>query len=268
MIRTAGLVSALALALAAGGCASMNASGSDMPPLPASATAPVQYVRDVHSYARPEIAHVRHVSLDLSADFSAKTLSGSATLDVQGVAGATEVILDVRDLDIRSVADAAGAPLQFTVGASDPILGRPLTVRFPALAAGATQKIVIRYSTRPDAAALQWLTPAQTAGGRQPYLFSQGQAILTRTWVPTQDSPGIRQTWDARIVAPSDLKVVMSAETLTTEGEAVDGGKAWRFRMTNPVPPYLIALGVGDVEFAAIDHRTGVWTEPSRLHAA
>ena len=268
MIRTAGLVSALALTLATGGCAMMNTSGSDMPPLPASVTAPIQYARDIHSYARPEIAHVRHVSLDLTADFTAKTLSGTATLDVQGVPGATEVILDVRNLDIRAVTDASGAPLQFTVGASDPILGQPLTVRFPALAAGGTQKIVIAYATRPDAAALQWLTPAQTAGGRLPYMFSQGQAILTRTWVPTQDSPGIRQTWDARIVAPADLKVVMSAETLTTDGETVDGGKAWRFRMTNPVPPYLIAVGVGDVDFAAIDERTGVWTEPSRLHAA
>jgi len=268
MIRTAGLVSTLALALATGGCATMNASGSDMPPLPASATAPIQYVRDIHSHARPEIAHVRHVSLDLTADFTARTLSGTATLDVQGVPGATEVILDARNLDIQSITDASGAPLQFSLGANDPILGQALTVRIPALAAGATQKLVIRYATRPDAAALQWLTPAQTAGGRLPYMFSQGQAILTRTWVPTQDSPGIRQTWDARITAPADLKVVMSAETLNTSGESVAGGKAWSFRMTNPVPPYLIAIGVGDVDFAAIDHRTGVWTEPSRLHAA
>ncbi|WP_291839165.1 M1 family metallopeptidase [Brevundimonas sp.] len=267
MIRTLGLVSALALATALGGCA-MTASGSDMPPLPASATAPIQYVRDVHSYARPEIAHVRHVALDLAANFQTNTLSGTATLDIQGVPGATEVILDVRNLDIRTVTDGSGAALQHSTGPSDPILGQALTVRFPALAAGATQKVVIGYSTRPDAAALQWLTPAQTAGGRKPYMFSQGQAILTRTWVPTQDSPGIRQTWDARIVAPADLKVVMSAETLTTDGEPVEGGKAWRFRMTNPVPPYLIAVGVGDVDFAAIDERTGVWTEPSRLRAA
>jgi hypothetical protein len=136
------------------------------------------------------------------------------------------------------------------------------------LAAGETRRIVVAYSTRPDAAALQWLTPGQTAGGQKPYLFSQGQAILTRTWVPTQDSPGIRQTYDARIVAPAELRVVMSAQQLTPEGEAAcPGMKAWRFRMTNPVPPYLIAIGVGDLAFAAIDERTGVFTEPSRLAA-
>ncbi|GLS00528.1 cold-active zinc metallopeptidase M1 family protein [Brevundimonas denitrificans] len=271
MIRKFGLVSTIALATALGGCAMIPGfgPGSDMPTVPAPATAPVQYVRDIHSHARPEIARVKHVALDLTTDFATGTLSGTAALDITAEPGATEIILDVRNLDIQDVRDASGAPLQFQTGDSDPNLGQPLTIRFPAFAAGEQRRIVIRYATRPDAAALQWLTPAQTAGGQQPYMFSQGQAILTRTWIPTQDSPGIRQTWDARITAPSALKVVMSAEGLTTRGEpAGDGMTAWRFRMTNPVPPYLIAVAVGDVAFQAIDERTGVWTEPSMLAAA
>ena len=271
MIRTFGLVSTIALAAALGGCAMMPGAGSEMPQASISATAPVDYVRDVHSYARPEIARVNHVALDLATDFATGTLSGTAALDITAEPGADEIILDVRNLDIQDVRDAAGAPLRFQTGADDPILGQPLTIRFPAFTPGERRRIVIRYATRPDAAALQWLTPAQTAGGQQPFLFSQGQAILTRTWVPTQDSPGIRQTYSARIVAPADLKVVMSAESLTPEGEAVAGRadqRAWRFSMTNPVPPYLIAIGVGDLEFAAIDARTGVWTEPSTLAAA
>ncbi|WP_332657191.1 M1 family metallopeptidase [Brevundimonas sp.] len=266
MIRKFGLVSALALAAALGGCAAMNTPGSDSPAV--IATAPVDYVRDIHSYARPEIARVNHVSLDLAADFQAQTLSGTAALDITGEPGANEIVLDVRNLDIQDVRDVAGAPLRFETGANDAILGQPLTVHFAALAPGERRRIVIRYATRPDAAALQWLTPAQTAGGQKPYMFSQGQAILTRTWVPTQDSPGIRQTWDARITAPSDLKPVMSAEAVGGGEPAGPGRTAWRFRMTNPVPPYLIAIGVGDVAFQAIDERTGVWTEPSMLHAA
>ena len=273
MIRMLGLVSAVALATAMGGCAAMSgpvtASRSDMPPLPASATAPIEYARDSHSYALPDIARVRHVALDLAADFGTRTLSGTAALDIQGAPGANEVVLDVKNLDIRNVTDAAGAPLQYETGANDAIKGQPLTVRFPALAPGETRRIVVTYSTRPDAAALQWLTPSQTAGGEKPYLFSQGQAILTRTWIPTQDSPGIRQTWEATITTPPGMNAVMSAELLRDEIEpTADGGFRWRFRMTNPVPPYLIAIAVGDVAFAPIDERTGVWTEPSMLHAA
>ena len=246
-----------------------TSSRSDMPPLPASATAPVEYVRDIHSYARPEIARVRHVALDLTADFATNTLSGTAALDITAEPGANEIVLDVRNLDIQDIRDAAGAPLQYETGAADPVLGQPLTIRFPAFAPGEQRRIVIRYATRPDAAALQWLTPAQTAGGQQPYMFSQGQAILTRTWVPTQDSPGIRQTWEASITTPPGMNAVMSAELLKDEVEpTTDGGFRWRFRMANPVPPYLIAIAIGDVAFAPIDERTGVWTEPSLLHAA
>ncbi len=266
-VSTLAITTALGMTVAA--CTSMPGwSGPGSSPA-VEAPAEVQWVRDVHSHARPEIARVTHVDLDLTADFAARSLSGTATLDVQGQAGATELILDTRDLDVWAVRDAAGNPLPFHSGEETEFLGRPLTIALPPLAAGETRKIVVQYSTRPDAAALQWLNPAQTAGGEQPYLFSQGQAILTRTWVPTQDSPGIRQSYSARIVVPEDLKAVMSAEMLTPEGEpAGPGMRAYRFRMTNPVPPYLIALGVGDIAFASLGERTGVYTEPSMLEAA
>lgn len=268
-IRTlACLASVLALSTALAACNNAGDMKSDMPALPASATAPVDYARDTHSYAQPQIARVRNVALDLNADFTAHTLSGTATLTITAEPGATQIVLDTRNLDIRSVKNEAGQPLAFVLGTADPILGQSLTVTFPAFAADETRKIVIDYSTRPDASALQWLTAAQTAGGQSPYLFSQGQAILTRTWVPTQDSPGIRQTYEARITAPADLAVVMSAQPLTPRGEAAgQGRKAWRFRMTNPIPPYLMAIGIGDLAFAAFDERSGVWTEPSRLEA-
>ena len=277
------LLGAVAAAALMSGCAGLSIPPSgaptppattDAPPEPepgrrAQAARPVEWVRDVHSYARPEIARVTHVDLDLTADFAAKSLAGTATLDVQGRAGATELVLDVRDLDVRAVRDAGGAALPFTIGEAKEFLGSPMTITLPALGEGETRKVVIDYATRPDAAALQWLTPQQTAGGQKPYLFSQGQAILTRTWVPTQDSPGIRQTYSVRMVVPEGLKAVMSAEGLTPEGEpAGPGMRAFHFRMDNPVPPYLIALGVGDVAFQAIDERTGVWTEPSKLAAA
>ena len=258
-----------ALGLTMGACASMPGWGGAGTNPAVQAPAQVQWVRDVHSHARPEIARVGHVDLDLTADFDRKVLSGTATLDISGRAGADQIILDVRNLDIESVSDGAGRALTWRLSASDPILGQALEIELPPLSAGETRKLVINYATRPDAAALQWLNPSQTAGGEQPYLFSQGQAILTRTWIPTQDSPGIRQSYSARIVVPEDLKAVMSAEMLTPEGEpAGPGQRAYRFRLRNPVPPYLIAIGVGDIAFASLGERTGVYTEPSMLEAA
>src|SRR4051812_41611464 len=170
---------------------------------------------DVHSYARPHEARVTHVALDLSTDFAAKRIAGTATLDIQAAPNAREIVLDDKGLEIQSIADAAGKPLQWKVGTADPILGAPLTVALN----GAT-KIRIAYRSGPDAGALQWLSPAQTAGKQQPFLFSQGESLLNRSWIPTQDSPGIRQTWEARIVVPAQLKAVMSGDKLTPNGEA------------------------------------------------
>ena len=266
MVRPLMMVSMMALTTALGACQTTGGSVADPGAIAAVAASEAMnpIPLDIHTYAQPNVARVTHVALDLTADFETRSLGGTATLDIAAQPGATEIVLDARNLDIQSITDGNGRPLRFTEGADDPILGHALTVQI-----GTARKIIISYFTRPDAAALQWLTPAQTAGGQQPYMFSQGQAILTRTWVPTQDSPGIRQTWEATITVPSDLAVVMSAESLTPNGEpGPNNQKRWRFAMTNPVPPYLIAIGVGDVAFQAIDERTGVWTEPSRLSAA
>jgi leukotriene-A4 hydrolase len=219
--------------------------------------------RDVHSYASPELARVTHVALDLAADFAARVLRGTATLDVKAQPGAESIVLDTQGLNIEAVTDSAGKALMWNLGEPEKVRGAALVIQL----AGSKQ-IVVHYATSPGAEALQWLMPAQTAGKKQPYLFSQGEAILTRSWVPTQDSPGIRQTWSARIIAPADLTVVMSAESLGSEMTPDGKSKAWRFQMNQPVAPYLIALAIGDLAFKELGPRTGVYTEPSRLDAA
>ena len=219
--------------------------------------------RDIHSYARPHEVRVTHVALDLTADFDARVLSGTATLTLQRNGSATQVVLDTKGLDIQRVT-AGDTALKFALGTEDRILGRALTVDLPG---GATE-ITVTYRTSPDAAALQWLQPSQTAGGKRPYLYSQGEAIFTRTWIPTQDTPGVRQTYSARITVPRDLRAVMSAEQLTPQGVESAAGRTFEFRLTQPVPPYLIAIGAGDLAFRQVGPRTGVYTEPSMLDAA
>ncbi len=250
---------ALATSVAACGTPRMVVPADTAEPVEAPAPEPVaSLVHDSHSYARPNESRVTHVALTLDADFEERILEGTAELTVSAAEGVTDIVLDTRDLTIQRVTDLAGTPLQHEMGAADPILGSPLTVTLPR----ASDRIVVHYRTSPDAAAIQWLTPAQTSDGRQPFLFTQGQAILTRTWVPTQDSPGIRQTYSATITVPANLTAVMSAEHLTPDGEdAGEGRRRFRFRLDNPVPPYLIALAIGDLAFQPIGPRSGVWAE-------
>lgn len=220
--------------------------------------------RDPFSFARPQEARVTHVALDLAADFDSKRLGGTATLDVQAAPNAKEIVLDSKGLEIEAVTNAQGAPLQYAVGKADAERGAPLSVQL-----NGAEQIKIAYKSAPDAEALQWLTPEQTAGKQQPFLFSQGQPTLNRTWIPTQDSPGIRQTWEARIVVPEPLKVVMSGENLARDGEAAgEGRRAFRFRMDKPVAPYLIAIAAGDLAFQELGARSGVYAEPATIKAA
>src|SRR5690606_22608900 len=219
--------------------------------------------RDSWTFAEPERARVTHVALDLALDFTGQRVTGSAILSVLAAPGAQTLVLDSQGLQIDRVTTRAGAPLAFTVGQTVEGKGEPVTITI-----GQEREVVIHYAAAPQADALQWLTPEQTAGKQHPYLFSQGQATLNRTWIPTQDSPGIRQTWEARITAPKPLTVVMSGLQARPPQEGPGNTRVFEFVMDKPVAPYLIAIAAGDIVFRELGPRTGVWTEPSMLDAA
>ncbi len=257
------LTVASVLAACSGQGAVSSASPTPAPASMPSGEAPPMSERDIHTYARPWEARVTDVALDLTADFAAKRVRGTATLAVEAAPSAREIVLDTRDLTVQRVTDGSGRALRFSLGSADAILGAPLTVELPQ----GTTTLVVQYESSPNAAALQWLDPSQTAGKTHPYLFSQGQAILTRTWIPTQDSPGIRQTYSARITVPKELVAVMSAEHVGEPRETA-AGRVYEFRMTHPIPPYLIAIAVGDIAFRSLGPRTGVYAEPVVVDSA
>jgi leukotriene-A4 hydrolase len=239
---------ALGLTFFAAGCSA---------PRPALAPGPTP---DPFTYANPAEARVTAVALDLEVSPQEKRLSGSATLTIDrarpGEAGT--VVLDSRALDV-SRADAGPdlehfTPTTFLLGANDRIMGAPLKVALPANA----RVVRIRYATSPEASGLQWLDPAQTAARNAPFLYSQSESTHARSWIPLQDSPGIRVTYSARIHVPEGLQAVMSAE----------GNPGGPFHLDQPIPPYLIALAVGKIGFESTGSRTGVYAEMPVVHRA
>ncbi|WP_338243355.1 M1 family metallopeptidase [Aurantiacibacter hainanensis] len=224
--------------------------------------------QDEFTYARPLEARVTHVALDLDLDFEGQRVEGTATLDVEAAEDASEIVLDSDGLIIGGITDGNGNQLDYEIGESDPEKGEPITVQLGELTGPGLQQIVIDYASGPEAEALQWLEPEQTAGGEYPFVFSQGQAILNRTWIPTQDSPGIRQTWEARITAPKPLEVVMSGISRGDPEDVGENRRAFEFVMENSIPPYLIAIAAGNLEFAELGPRSGVWAEPEVLEEA
>jgi leukotriene A-4 hydrolase/aminopeptidase len=221
---------------------------------------------DFHSYANPGQVRVRHVDLDWEVSFERRTLQGNAVLTVERMSQNKQapLILDTRNLHIEKVETSpdgvAFTPAKFAVGTTDKILGAPLTIPLPETAT----RVRIQYSTDPGASGLQWLQPSQTAGKKDPFVFTQSQAIHARSWIPLQDTPQVRVTYSARVRTPRHLLAVMSAENEPNTPRDGD----YQFKMRQPIPSYLIALAVGDLSFKALGRRTGVYAEPQVIDKA
>ncbi|MCB9222952.1 MAG: M1 family metallopeptidase [Crocinitomicaceae bacterium] len=217
----------------------------------------VEEAIDHHSYSNVRDVRTSHLHLNLNVDFDSKTISGSALHSIENITKSKTMVFDVYDLKIDKVILDGQFETTYSIGEKDELHGAPLTVDINEN----TKNVEIFYSTDPSAQGLQWLNPQQTSGKEYPYLYSQGQAILTRSWIPCQDTPGIRITYSADVKVPVDLMAVMSADNPTEKSE--DG--RYSFKMDIPIPSYLIALAVGDLEFEPLGERTGVYTEPSMM---
>ncbi|HLA55330.1 MAG TPA: leukotriene A4 hydrolase C-terminal domain-containing protein [Flavobacterium sp.] len=218
-------------------------------------------IKDDHSFSEPSKAVVKHLDLDINVDFAIQSISGKASWVIDNIAQGDEIIFDENTLEISKVTLGDDEKeTSFTLGDSVEFHGKPLRVKIEK----DTKKVNIYYKTTKDAIALQWLNPQQTADKKYPFLFSQGESIWTRTWIPCQDSPGVRFTYDAKVTVPKELMAVMSA---VNPQQKNDTG-IYTFKQDKAIPAYLMAIAVGDLAFKSIDSRTGVYAEHTLIDKA
>ncbi len=239
--------------------------------------APIQPGLDYHSFANVEQFRITHVDLNLRVDFARTVLFGAVGLEVKRIdPHATDLVLDTRDLDIRGVSEMATDVLGATsksqttwvsrpyhLEKADPILGSPLVIELPP-SKKTTHVIRIEYMTSPTASALQWLTEKQDPHRHHPLMYTLSEPIGTRSWIPLQDTPRARVTYNAHIYTSDDALAVMSAKNDPKAKRKDD----FSFVMADAIPPYLIALAVGDLRFKETGPRTGVYAESSLISAA
>ncbi|WP_166920855.1 hydrolase/aminopeptidase [Flavobacterium poyangense] len=218
-------------------------------------------VKDEHTFSKPDLAVVKHLDLDIKVDFATQTLSGKASWQIDNISKGNEIIFDENTLNITKVTlGDEEKETKFELGSEVEFHGKPLHITIEPN----TTKVNIYYSTTKEAVALQWLTPQQTADKKKPFLFSQGESVWSRTWIPCQDSPGVRFTYNAKVTVPKDLMAVMSAVNPQKKNDT----GIYTFKQDKAIPSYLMAIAVGDIQFQSIDNRTGVYAEPSVLKKA
>ena len=220
---------------------------------------------DPLSYARYDQVRTTDLYLDLKADFSHKILSGYAELTLNWIdKNARTLVLDTNELNIAKVQvqNPAGrwTAVSFMLDKLDAEKGRALRIALPFQ----PQKVRVYYRTAPSASALQWMNPEQTMSGKRPFMFSQSQEINARSWAPVQDTPAVRFTYSARIDAPAGMRVVMSADN----DQKATGAGGWKFKMAQPIPSYLLAIAIGEIEVRNVGPRSAVYAEAPRIDAA
>ena len=212
---------------------------------------------DMHTLSNYQDLPILNTHLELSVNFQEKKLKGSVTHRFDENRKVDLLKLDTKYLKIDSIQDGNGNSLEYSFGEFDELLGSALSV----ILNSQSNEVVIFYETTNKSEALDWLLPNQTAGKTFPFMYTQGQSIFTRSWIPIQDTPGLRITYSAKINTPENMMAVMSA----ANPQEMDTNNVYSFKMNQPIPPYLIALAVGNLEFKAIDYRTGVYAEPSMV---
>ena len=218
---------------------------------------------DPHSYYDDAQPRTKRWQLELRVDFDRQVLDGRVVLELERPSGGT-FDLDSKALVIHSVRTQDGGIVPFEVGEDKEILGERLRLQLPP----GTREVSIAYTTSPGAVALQWLAPTQTDGKRHPFLFSQCQAIHARSMVPCQDTPVVRVAYRAAITIPEPLAAVMSAGPAGVRPGPQPGTHTFLFEMPQPIPPYLLALAVGDLDSRDLSPRSRVWAEPGVVKAA
>ncbi|PVD22455.1 hypothetical protein C0Q70_18269 [Pomacea canaliculata] len=222
-------------------------------------------VIDVATSSNFRQLRTRNIHLDLDVNFSTKTITGSQKItfdvlqdDVQ------EVLLDVHETLVLSGVTMipSGQKLNFAIRPFTGY-GSTLSIKLPVDVLKGGELCLLINFVAGNGPGIVWLDPPQTAGKKKPYLYTQGQAVLNRSFFPCQDTPAVKSPYSANVKVPSGFTAVMSASSSSRN----DDGR-FHFSLNQPIPSYLVALAVGDLVSAGIGPRSLVWAEPCMLEAA
>lgn len=213
-----------------------------------------------HSFSNPNEAFVTHLNWKAKIDLDNKRILATATWDITVVnPDVKEIVFDTRSLILfLDQIKVDGKLVHATLGESSKLdfMGQALHIPINSK----SKCVQIIYETSDLSAALQWVTPSQTHDQKYPFLYTQSEAALARSWIPCQDAPGIRFTYEAHIDAPAGFLPLMS---VGNNARAVNKNNHYDYSQVHPIPSYLLALAVGHLTYIPYDKKSdfGIYAE-------
>ncbi len=207
------------------------AAGVSGRPFPFASTTRV-YERD-----RPFI--VRHLALDIALDVEAKTVEGTAALDITRVDPyAAEIVLDAVGFEISRV-EVDG------VAASHVYDGRELRVAIAP--AAKTARVSVAYKATPRRG-IYFLAPDDHVRDRPHQVWTQCQEEDGRYWFPCHDKPHIKMTTEIAVRVPRGWYALSNGELASkrTSDDPNEPQWAYHWKMNEPHASYLVTLVAGE----------------------
>ena len=222
-------------------------------------------IKPGRKYARDRLVDIKHLALDVTPDFKARSVTGTVTISFTPIAQPLHTLtLDSVDLVIDEVA-AAGAEV-----ADRQVTGDQLLLHFAApVLPGTGVTVTISYHGQP-AKGLHFRTPEMGYPEGDTQVWSQGEAEEHRYWFPCYDYPNERFSSEVTCHVPEGMDVVSNGSLVSRQ--AGPGGLVdWHWRQSQPHVNYLIALGAG--YFSKLEAQAGavplsLWVPPSEKDQA
>jgi aminopeptidase N len=199
-------------------------------------------------YARDRRVDIEHVKLEVTPDFTKRSVSTIMTMRFRPIAMPLEKLeLDAVDLRISKV-EVTGAML------TDQIIGEEkLTLVFAAPIPPASAVTVTITSNTEPKNGLYFKTPGMGYKPGDTQVWSQGEADLHRFWFPCYDYPNERFTSEVICHAPNGMEVVSNGSLISKQ--AAGDLTTWHWKQDKPHVNYLIALAAG--YFHKIEDKVG-----------
>jgi aminopeptidase N len=117
-------------------------------------------------------------------------------------------------------------------------------------------ELEISYQANP-ARGLYFIGWDDTTGRSRSQIWSQGQGIDNRHWIPMYDILNDKVISEIKVTFPSDYYVLSNGKLLS-RANGKDGNTVWHYRMPEPHSTYLIMLGLGKYKVKQLTSTHGV----------
>ncbi len=195
---------------------------------------------------------MRHLRLDLKVDLPGKTVDGRATLSFTVPHSRSSVTLDANGFEVKKVElttpKGARKSVPFTHEKAKLVLDFD-----PPLAAGSAADLVIDYRIREPKRGLSFFAPSKEEPEVPLTVWSQGEPIDARAWVPCFDRPDIRQSTELVVTVAEGNEVLSNGALLGRTTDQAAKTVTFHWRQDEPHPTYLMTLVVGP--FAIVEDK-------------